>query len=101
MSPECNECSARRIRCPVSVQHSPRACRVVKWAAAVGYLMAYGLIARSMGLVVEHKLEQELGVMLLLRTSLITGLFVTTMWALNHLIACAERGGFPAKGGTS
>lgn len=94
MSPECNECSARRIRCPVSVQHSPRACRVVKWAAAAGYVLAY-----STGLVIDHK--QELGVVLLIRTSLLTGLFITTMWALNHLIACAERGGFTAKGGTS
>lgn len=96
MSPECLACG-RKVRCPVSIPHTPIACRIIKWLAATGYVIAYGLIYRTTATVVEYKLAQELGTLLLFRTTIITALFITTMWAMNHLIACAERGGFPAK----
>lgn len=85
-------CSAAPGRCPASVSHSPRACRIVKWASAAGYLSAYGLIYRTTGIAVERGMAEELGVWLLLRISLITILFTVTMWSMNHLIACARRG---------
>lgn len=97
MSPECKACNTR-IRCPVSIPHTPRACRIIKVGAAVGYIGAFWLAYRSAQIAHVYIIPDELGVFLLLRTSLISALFITTMWAMNHLIACSERGGIIVKG---
>lgn len=96
MTKECQHCG-RKVLCPMSVPHSVAACRRVKWFAALGYLAGYGLILKSTHVATQANLSTELGIYLLLRTTLITILFTITLWACNHVIACAILGGGPVE----
>lgn len=88
----CNNCGAK-VKCPVAVFESPVTCRAVKYAAALLYFTAYGLIFYTSKRVDTVGLTGELGVLLLLRTTVITCVFGITMWAMNHVIKCACAGG--------
>lgn len=88
----CSACAARQ-RCPAAVTFSVWQCRAVKYAAAVGFITALWLMHVSTGdLVRAGGATSEVGFRLLLRTTLITSLFIVTMWAMNHIVNCAKRG---------
>lgn len=94
MSP-CDTCS-QRVRCPVAVPYSLLACRLVKWAAATMFLIAYASVWWSSKKLDALGVDYEMQAMFAFRISMITVAFSTCMWACNHVIIYVKAGGLPA-----